>query len=71
MSSVVYATYLCWFAYFSTDNLPLVGLVLFDRIEECLTLNKHQQRMLGCLRERKRDVPRLQQILHNAYPTDC
>lgn len=54
-----------WLAYFEADRLPLIRVVLFDRIKECLALPKHQN--LGESGPLK-DSPRLPQTLHSAYP---
>ena len=60
--------YLGWLANFSSDGLPLVGFVFFDRVEKCLTLDEHQQSMLRGLAQAQKDVPRLRQTLRSACP---
>jgi hypothetical protein len=70
--------YLCWLAYFLADFFPLVGLVIFDGIEQSLALLQGQPRMqlaeiviFSALR-RSQDpaahIPHPLQTQRNAYP---
>jgi len=57
-----------WLANFQADRLPLIRVVLFDRIKESLALSEHQNLGYTVL---KTDSPRLPQTLHSACPRIC
>jgi hypothetical protein len=40
-----------WLANFQADSLPLIRIVLFDRIKESLTLSEHQKLGILCSRQ--------------------
>ena len=61
-------TDLRWLANLQADRLPLIRVVLLNRIKESLALSEHQK--LGYT-ELKTDSPRLPQTLHSACPATC